>query len=101
MPVSNDAMPCQAFCGDTPASTPKAAPFRSRRTSLMSRPSSSLYLISQRDTRSHHPSLRDLHPRLLTSNSPTFQGGRLPTQALGSLLAGHGMTRAHLHDGLT
>src|ERR1700692_2362046 len=29
--VSNDAMPCQAFCGDTSAATPKEAPFRSRR----------------------------------------------------------------------
>src|ERR1700688_401875 len=52
--------------------------------SLMTRPSSSLSSILQRDLRSHHPSLRDLHPRLLTSISPTLQGGRLPTQALGS-----------------
>jgi hypothetical protein len=81
--VSNDAAPCQAFLGDTPASTPKAAPFRSSRTPLMSRPSSSLSSISQRDLRPHHPSLRDLLPRLLTSISPTLQGGRLPTQTLG------------------
>src|ERR1700676_1730436 len=51
---------------------------------LMSRPRSSLYLILQRDTRSHHPSLRDLHPRLRTSISLTVQGGRVPTQTLGS-----------------
>src|SRR5208282_4521426 len=73
-PVSNDAMPCQGFRGDTSAWTPKAAPFRSSRTFLMSRPSSSLSSILQRDTRSHHPSLRDLHPRLLTSISPTLSG---------------------------
>jgi hypothetical protein len=100
-PVSNDAAPCQGFLGDTPASTPKAAPFRSSRTPLMSRPSSPLSSILQRDLRPHHPSLRDLLPRLLTSISLTLHGGRLPTQRLGSLLAGHGMTRAHLHDGLT
>jgi hypothetical protein len=82
-PVSNDACPVKRFCGDTSARTREAAPFRSSRTLLMSRPSSSLYSISQRDPRSHHPSLRDLHPRLLTSNSPTLQGGRLPTQTLG------------------
>ena len=68
--VSNDAMPCQAFCGDTSAWTPKAAPFRSRRTLLMSRPSSSLHSILQRDPRSHHPSLRDLQPTITHFDLP-------------------------------
>jgi hypothetical protein len=99
--VSNDCAHCQAFFGDTAASTPERAPFRSSRTFLTPRLRSSLYLISQRDLRPHHPSLRDLLPRLLTSISPTFSGRRAAHSNARLLLAGHGMTRAHLHDGLT
>src|ERR1700693_4102631 len=77
-PVSNDGMHCQANFGNTPAWTPRGAPFRSGRTFLTPRPRSSLLLNRRGDTRSHHPSLRFLRTMILTSNSLRFREASCP-----------------------
>src|SRR5712671_853694 len=99
-PVSNDVVRSQGVCGDTPAWTPEAAPFRSRRTLLTPRPRSSLIESCSRTsgptihlfgTCTHDCSLR----------TPRFSGRQVAHSSARLLLAGHRMTRAHLHDGLT
>src|ERR1700688_478350 len=99
--VSNDAMPCQAFCGDTSASTLEAAPFRSRRK-VFDDQTKLVTLFNPAAGPQVPPSISSgLAPTITHFDLPDSLGRQAAHSSARLLLAGHRMTRAHLHDGLT
>jgi hypothetical protein len=87
--VSNDDATCQANFGDT---SPvgvfdfSKAPFRSLRKVLTSSTKAVTFVsIVQRDSAIPPSISSGLAPMILASNSPLVQGGRLPTQTIGSV----------------
>ena len=89
--VSNDGVTCQAIFGDTAASTPEAAPFRSSRTSLIPKTK----LVTHFNPAAGHqvpPYISSaLAPTIAHFDLPDFSGRQAAHSSARLLLASHGI----------